>query len=104
REAEQRSDESDGAERSRKYDAWMEDLVADPGESSEKEQRDDVRIDQRIEQTREEARMHLVDLGAGEVQHETLRGRLVAVERLQKRRQRRRNPVDHVHLQRLLRR
>jgi hypothetical protein len=45
----------------------MEDLVADPREPGEEEQGEDVRVDQRVEQAGEEARVDVVDLCAGEV-------------------------------------
>ena len=81
----------------------MEDLVADPGQTCEEQQRDDVRVDQRVQQPREEPGMHLFDVRAGEVEDVALRDRLVAVEILQERRQARRDAVDHVLLQRLVR-
>ena len=68
REAEQGGDERDSPERAGQDDARMEDLEADPGEAREEEQREDVRIDQRVEQAREEAEVHIVNLCAGEVE------------------------------------
>ena len=58
----------------------MEDLEADPGEAGEEEQREDVRVDQRVEQAREETQVHVVDLGAGGVERVAARLRLHAVE------------------------
>src|SRR2546430_9460758 len=81
----------------------MEDLVADPRQPGEEEQRDDVRVDERVEEAREEARVYVVDLRAGEMQNKAFRARLVAVELLQQGGKRRRDRVDDVHLQRLLR-
>src|SRR6266545_3638548 len=74
----------------------MEDLVADSRDAGEEEERDDVRIDERVEQAREEAGPDVVDLRAVEVQHVSLRLRLEAVQLLEKRGQRRRDRVDHV--------
>ena len=69
REAEQRRDQRDEPERAGEDDAGMKDLVADPGQAREEQQRQDVRVDQRVQQSGEEAGVHVVDLGAGEMQH-----------------------------------
>ena len=78
----------------------MEDLEADPGNAGKEEQRDDVRVDQRVQQAREEAGLDVVDLRAGEMQRVALRLRLVAVQLPKQRRQRWRHDVDDVLLQR----
>ena len=80
----------------------MEDLEPDACDPREEEQADDVRVDQRVQESREEAGLDVVDLRAREVQDvgalDVLR--LVAVELLEQRGQARRDDVDHVQLQR----
>ena len=49
--------ERDRAERAGEDDARVEDLEADPRDPGEEEQRDQVRVDQRVQQAREEARV-----------------------------------------------
>ena len=56
REAEQREQQRDRAERTGQHHARVEDLEADPRDPGEEEQRDQVRVDQRVQQAREEAR------------------------------------------------
>ena len=82
----------------------MEDLEADPDDAGEEEQADDVRVDKRIQDAREDAGLGVVDLRAREVQHIGALGvlRLVAVELDEQRGQGRSNEIDHVHVQRLL--
>src|SRR3954464_9959902 len=66
-EPEERGDEGHRAERAGEHDARVEDLEADPGDAREEEQGDDVRVDQRGEQPREEPGAHVVDLRVGGV-------------------------------------
>jgi hypothetical protein len=79
----------------------MKDLEADSGEAREEEQGKDIRIDQRVEDPREEAEVHIVDLGAGEAKCVATRFRLHAVRLLEQGRQSRCDRVDDVHPQRL---
>src|SRR6266511_2978353 len=81
----------------------MEDLVPDAGEPGEEQEREDVRIDQRVEQPREEARMNLLDPRASEPEDVTTRFRLHTVGLSKQRRNRRSNGIDDVHPQRLRR-
>ncbi len=57
----------------------MENLEADPREAREEEEREDVGIDQRVQQAREEAEVNIVNLCAGEVEDVTLGFGLYAV-------------------------
>ena len=82
----------------------MEHLEDEPDDPEQEEEADQVRVDDRVEEAREEAGLDRVDLRVGEVQREgPLRVlRVVAVELLEESGQRRRDRVDHVHLERLL--
>ncbi len=84
----------------------MEDLEADPDDAGEEEQADDVRVDERVQQACEEARLGRIDVGAREVQHvgPFCVLRFVAVELHEQRRQRRSDEIDHMHVKGLLRR
>ena len=105
REAVQGQHEAHGAERAGQHDAGMEHLEDEPDDPEQEEQADQVRVDDRVEEAREEAGLDRVDLGVRQVQREgpLLVLRVVAVQLLEERGQRRRDRVDHVHLQRLLR-
>jgi hypothetical protein len=105
REPVQSQHETDGAERAGQHDARMEHLEDEADDPEQEEQADQVRVDDRVEETRDEARLDRVDLRSREMQRVgTLRVlRVVAVERLQKGGQRRGGEVDHVPSQRLRR-
>src|SRR5439155_6799750 len=92
REAEEGRQERYAAERPGQDDARVEDLVADPAEACEEEQRQDVRVDQRVQEAREEAGMHLGDERAGGVEDEAPARplRLAAVDRAEELREARR--------------
>src|SRR4051812_7527134 len=62
REAEEGREERDGAERAGEHDPRMEDLEPDACDPCQEEQADDVRVDERVEESREEARLDVVDL------------------------------------------
>ena len=98
------STRADGAERAGEHDSGMEHLEDEPDDPEQEEQADQVRVDDRVEETRDEARLDRVDLRSREMQREgTLRVlRLVAVELVEEGGERGRDEVDHVHLQRLL--
>src|SRR4051812_4453152 len=62
REAEEREQQRDRAQRAGQDDARKEDLEADPGDPGEEQQRDQVRVDQRVQQLREEPWADVIDL------------------------------------------
>ncbi len=61
----------------------MKDLEADPGEAGKEEQREDVRIDQCVEQSREETEVHVMNLRARHVERVAAGLRLHAVRLLE---------------------
>ena len=81
REAEQGRDEADAAECAGEHDAGMEDLERDPGDARKEEQRQQVGIDQRVQQAREEAHVLRHDRVADGVQRQVPWCRRAAVDR-----------------------
>ncbi len=73
REPEERGDHADRAERAGDHDPGVEELEAQPGKAGEEEQRDDVRVDQRREEPRQEAFVHVDDGCVCRVQREVTR-------------------------------
>src|SRR5579864_3145262 len=102
-EAVQGEHEADAAERAGKHDPRMQHLEDEPDDPGEEEDRDEVWVDDRVEEAREESRLRRVDLRAGEVERVGALGvlRPVALEPVQQRGERRRDEVDDVHVQRL---
>ena len=74
--------------------------IDDPEHAEREHQRDQVRVDQRVEQALPEAHLHGRHVGARGVQDEALRDRLAAVDLVQQRGQGGRGHVDHVLLER----
>src|SRR5215204_5456973 len=80
----------------------MEDLESDPGEPSQEEQGDDVRVDQDVQELREEARVRLHDLRVRGVQRDVAAVGLEPVDLVQERGKIGYLQVDHVDLERLV--
>ena len=80
----------------------MEDLESDPGQPGEEEQRDDVRVDEDVEEAREEARLRVDDLRVRGVERDVAAVGLVSVETIEQRAQVGCLEVDHVQLERLI--
>ena len=96
--------QSEDPERGREDEPWMPELDDDSEYAERQHQRDQVRVDQRVEDALPDRHVHRGDLGAGRVQDEPLRHGLVAVDLGQERRQCRRDEIDHVLAERLVRR
>ena len=76
----------------------MEDLEAEPGDPGQEEQRDDVRVEQRREEPRDEARASTFTISAPAVWSVRCAGTVVRPSIcVQQRRQGGRDQVDHVH-------
>ena len=80
REAEEAEHEADRAHRAREDQPGVPHLDDEPERAEREQERDDVRVDQRVEDPLPERHLDVVDLRAGEVEHEALRRRLVALE------------------------
>src|SRR5205807_5338799 len=70
RKAEQRDGQRDGADRPRQHDAGVQHLEDEPGDPYQEEDRDEVRVDQGVQEGREQARRDGRDLRAGQVERE----------------------------------
>src|SRR5438552_1617895 len=68
REPVQGQHETDGAERAGQHDSGVEHLEDEPDYPEQEQQADQVRVDDRVEETREEARLDRVDLRSREMQ------------------------------------
>src|SRR5436305_1240615 len=82
--------------RARQDDTGMQHLEDESDDPREEQDRDEVRVDERVEQPRDEPGLHRVDARAGEMQRvRALRVlRVVAVQPGEQRRQRRCDRVD----------